>query len=128
MLSHDVRDLLKAEQEGHPLAALALDLFCYRVRKYIGAYLAVLGGSNAVVFGGGIGEHAPAIRARICAGMAWCGLMLDPERNASAGNPQPGQVMKVSADSASLPVYVVGVDEEAAIARETVACLRSIRA
>jgi acetate kinase len=126
-LSPDVRDLLKAEQEGHPRAALALDLFCYRVRKYIGAYLAILGGSNAVVFGGGIGEHASAIRARVCAGMVWCGLVLDPERNTSAANPQPGQVIKVSADSASLPVYVVGVDEEAAIARETVACLQSIQ-
>ena len=124
-LSHDVRDLLKAEQEGHPQAALALDLFCYRVRKYIGAYLAVLGGADAIVFGGGIGEHAPAIRARICAGMEWCGLVLNPQRNASASNPQPAQVIKITADSASMPAYVVGVDEETAIARETVTCLES---
>jgi acetate kinase len=124
-LSHDVRDLVKAEQEGHRQAALALDLFCYRVRKYIGAYLAVLGGADAVVFGGGIGEHAAAIRERICAGMSWCGLLLDPRRNAAAIDPQPGQVMAISADTSSLAAYVVGVDEETAIARETVACLQS---
>lgn len=126
-LSHDVRDLLKAEQEGHQQAALALDLFCYRVRKYIGAYLAVLGGADAVVFGGGIGEHAPVIRARICAGMDWCGLMLNPRRNAGVIGPQPGQVIAISADTTSLPAYVVGVDEETAIARETVACLQSVQ-
>jgi acetate kinase len=126
-LSHDVRDLLKAEQEGHQQAALALDLFCYRVRKYIGAYLAVLGGADAVVFGGGIGEHAPVIRARICAGMEWCGLVLDPQRNLSAGNLQPAEVIKISVDLASMPAYVIGVDEETAIARETVACLQSIQ-
>jgi acetate kinase len=125
-LSHDVQDLLKAEQEGHQQAALALDLFCYRVRKYIGAYLAVLGGADAVVFGGGIGEHAPVIRARICAGMEWCGLVLNPQRNAAVIDPQPGQVIAISADTTSLPAYVIGVDEETAIARETVACLQSI--
>ena len=124
-LSHDVRDLLKAEREGHQRAALALDLFCYRVRKYIGAYLAVLGGADAVVFGGGIGEHAPVIRARICDGMEWCGLVLDPQRNPSAGNPHPAQVIKISADVASMSAYVIGVDEEAAIACETAACLES---
>ena len=56
----------------------------HRARKYLGAYLAVLGGADAVVFSGGIGEHAPEVRARICAGMEWCGLVLDAERNAAA--------------------------------------------
>lgn len=124
-LSNDVRELLKAEQEGHQTAALALDLFCYRVRKYIGAYLAVLNGADAVIFGGGIGEHAPVIRARICAGMDWCGLWVDPQRNAAANEPQPGHAIPISPPSASVPVYVAGVDEEIAIARETVACLKS---
>jgi acetate kinase len=125
-LTNDVRDLLKAEQEGHHGAALALDLFCYRARKYIGAYLAVLNGANAVVFGGGIGEHAPVIRERICAGMDWCGLRIDPQRNAAATDPHPGQVFTISADSALLPVYVVGVDEETIIAQETMSYLRTL--
>ena len=124
-LSNDVRELLKAEQDGHRQAALALDLFCYRVRKYIGAYLAVLNGADAVIFGGGIGEHASAVRERICAGMDWCGLVLDASRNATANGAQSGQTLQISADCASLPAYVVGVDEESVIARETVSCLRS---
>lgn len=126
-LSNDVRELLKAEQDGHRQAALALDLFCYRVRQYIGAYLAVLNGADAVIFGGGIGEHAPVIRERICTGMDWCGLVLNPSRNASANDPEPGQVLQIHADSASLRAYVVGVDEETIIARETVSCLRSAK-
>jgi acetate kinase len=127
-LSNDVRELLKAEQEGHQAAALALDLFCYRARKYIGAYLAVLDGADAIIFGGGIGEHAPVIRERICAGMDWCGLLLDPQLNTVAVQPQPDQMMSISSDSAKLPVYIVGVDEETAIARETVACLKVLSA
>ncbi len=84
-LSGDMRELLNvAEDKPDPLAALAMDLFCYRARKYIGSYLAALGGADAFVFGGGIGEHAPAIRARICDGMGWCGLRLDPLRNQAA--------------------------------------------
>jgi len=124
-LSNDVRELLTAEQDGHRPAALALDLFCYRVRQYIGAYLAVLNGADAVIFGGGIGEHAPVIRERICTGMDWCGLVLNPSRNASVNDPEPGQVLQIHADSSSMGAYVVGVDEETIIARETVSCLRS---
>ena len=122
-LSNDVRELLKAEEDGHRQAALALDLFCYRARKYIGAYLAVLNGADAVIFGGGIGERAPVVRERICTGMDWCGLVLNSSRNALAHDPQPGQVLSIHDDSASLPAYVVGVDEETIIARETVNCL-----
>jgi acetate kinase len=66
-----MRELLEAEAGGDERAALAVDMFCYRVRKYIGGYLAALGGADAVVFGGGIGDNAPLVRARICAGMGW---------------------------------------------------------
>ena len=124
-VSHDMRDVLKAA-EGKPdsRAALALELFCYRVRKYIGAYLAVLGGADAIVFGGGIGEHAPAIRARICEGMDWCGLRLDPLRNEAAREITPGEAMKISEEDAPLACYVAGVDEEVEIARATLDCIR----
>jgi acetate kinase len=72
-----------------------------------------------VIFTGGIGEHAPEIRARICAGMTWCGLVLDPARNAAAG-----REARISADAARLAVWVVPTDEELIIARDTVACLK----
>jgi acetate kinase len=120
-LSHDIRELLRAEQGGHLRASLAIDLFCYRVRKYIGAYLAVLNGAEAVVFGGGIGEHASAIRERICSGMEWCGIRLDPARNARATDPQPGEVQSISSSDAGISVFVVGVDEAAVIAGQTLA-------
>ena len=91
----------------------------------IGAYLPALGGADAVIFGGGIGEQAPAIRARICAGMEWCGLVLDRERNAAATGLAPGEAAMISREDAGLPAYVAAVDEEAWIARETAGCLRS---
>ncbi len=122
-LSRDVRELLEAEQTGNARASLALDMFCYRVRKYIGAYLAALGGADAIVFGGGIGENSPAIRARVCDGLQWCGLVLDRERNALA----IGAEGPIGAAVAGIQTYVIPVDEAAIIARDTVACLRQAR-
>jgi acetate kinase len=122
-LSSDMADLMRAEQAGHSSARLAIDVFCYRVRKYLGAYLAVLGKVDAVLFSGGIGEHAPDIRARICNGMEWCGIDLVQGVNARVDSLEPGEIVCVSRDGAALPVYVVAVDEEAEIARETLACL-----
>jgi acetate kinase len=113
--SSDMRELLAAEAAGDAQAALAVDLFCYRVKKYIGAYLAVLGGADAIVFGGGIGENAPAIRARICAGMEWCGVLLDAGRNGAAIAAEE----RISADDSRVAVYVLPVDEELIIARDT---------
>jgi acetate kinase len=125
-LSRDMRELLNAA-EGRPnsRAALALDIFCYRVRKYIGAYLAVLGGADALVFGGGIGERSAVIRARICDGMDWCGLRLDPLHNESAKELAPGEAIKISEDGAPIACYVAGVDEEAEIARATLECIQN---
>jgi acetate kinase len=117
--SADMRELLTAEAQGDAAAALAVEMFCYRVRKCIAAYLAVLGGATAVVFGGGIGENAPVVRERICATMAWCGLTLDPARNAAAG----GAEAQISTDAARLHAYVIPVDEAAVIARDTAHCL-----
>jgi acetate kinase len=117
--SPDMRELLQAELEGDARASLAIQMFCYRVRKYIGAYLAVLGGADAVVFGGGIGENASEVRRRICTGMDWCGLVLDPERNAAA----VGIEARISANNAGVAAQVIPVDEAAIIVRETLACL-----
>jgi acetate kinase len=123
-ISRDMRELLNAA-EGKPdsRAALALDVFCYRVRKYIGAYLAVLGGADLLVFGGGIGERSAIIRARICDGMGWCGIRLDPARNQAAVDLAPGDAIKISKEDAPLACYVAGVDEEVEIARATRDCV-----
>jgi acetate kinase len=126
--SNDMRELLRAaDQEGDKRAQFAIDLFCYRVRKYLGAYLAVLSGAEAVVFGGGIGENAPEIRARICKNMEWCGLRLDPDRNRAAAGLAPGCAAKISEDESGLAAYVIAADEETWIARETVRCVRRLR-
>jgi acetate kinase len=117
--SQDVRDLLEAEERGDRRAALALDMFCYRVRKYIGAYLAALGGAEAVVVGGGIGENSPEIRKRICGGLEWLGLTLDPDVNHS----RTGSEGRISSDEARIHAYVLPVNEAVIIARDTVACL-----
>ena len=118
--SRDVRELLEAEERGDERAALALRMFCHAVRKHVGAYLAVLGGADAVVFGGGIGENAPSIRARICANMEWCGLELDLERNARVGT----SGTRISSEDSKVHAYVIPVDEETAIAEETAYRLR----
>jgi len=121
--SGDMRELLEAEEGGDARAALAVGMFCYRVRKYVGAYLGALGGADALVFGGGIGENAPLVRARICAGMGWCGLTLDEDRNArTVGSEGP-----ISSDDSRVRAYVIPVDEAAVIARDTVHCLRRLR-
>jgi acetate kinase len=118
-VSADMSELLVLEGGGHSGARLAIDAFCHRVRKYLGAYLAVLGGADAVLFGGGIGEHSPGIRERICSGMGWCGLVLDPEQNRVAN----GVEALISVKDASCRIYVIPVNEESVISRETYRCL-----
>lgn len=116
-LTHDVRTLV-AREADHPGARLALEVFCYRARKYVGAYLAALGGAQAVVFTGGIGENSPEIRARILEGMEWCGLRLDPVLNSRSGAEG-----RISPPDAALPTYVIPTDEELIIAQETALCV-----
>jgi acetate kinase len=119
-VSRDVRELLEAKESGNGRAALAIEMFCYRVKKQVGAYLAALGGADAVVFAGGIGEHAPEVRAEICAGMEWCGLVLDAGRNAET----VGREARIGADGSPIGAYVIPVDEASIIARDTVDRLR----
>jgi acetate kinase len=115
-----MRELLQAESQGDERAALAVEMFCYRARKYVGAYLAALGGADALVFGGGIGENAPVIRSRICDSLGWCGLTLDPDRSAR----MTGSEGRISAEDSKVQAYVIAVDEESVIARDTERCLR----
>jgi acetate kinase len=119
-LSADVRVLLERAAE-HSGARLALEVFCYRARKTIGAYVAALGGIDAVVFTGGIGEHAPPIRAGICEGLGAFGIELDAERNANA----IGTKATISPDGARVGVYVIPSDEERVIAAEAARVLNA---
>jgi acetate kinase len=118
--SNDMRELL-ALYEHDARARLAVELFCYRARQYVGAYLAVLGGAAALVFSGGIGEHSPWIRARICDGMQWCGLAVDAARNMAV----QGSEGQISPPEARIHVYVIPSDEEILIARDTAQLLRN---
>ncbi len=121
--SSDMQVLLRAANEEHDTRAqLAIDMFCYRIQQYLGAYLAVLHGADAIVFGGGIGERSPEIRAQVCAGMEWCGLQIDSVRNEQAINLRPGEAAKISGDESSIAAYVVATDEETLIAQETFSC------
>jgi acetate kinase len=110
--SSDVRDLL-AREAADPRAALALAVFCQTIKKAIGALAAALGGLDALVFSGGIGENAAPLRERICAGLGFLGVELDRERNRT-------QAAVISADSSRVRVRVLATDEEAMVARHTV--------
>lgn len=113
--SGDVRDLEKAASEGDSASELALACFAYRVRKYIGAYAAALGGLDTLVFTGGIGEHSASMRARICQNLDFLGLHLDVERNRTATGKEPASI----STGEERTLWIVPTDEERRIARDT---------
>ncbi len=98
---------------------LAIQVFCYRVRKYIGAFLACMGGADAIVFTGGIGEHSPEVRARICEGLDWAGLTIDASQNAQV----VAREGRISTEASRLHAWVIPTNEELLIARDTVRCI-----
>jgi acetate kinase len=114
-----MRTILERIGRGDERARLALNIYCYRIRKYIGAYTAVLGRVDALVFTGGIGEHAAPVREQICAGLDGLGMVLDAAANVAAVGRQ-GAIHR--ADS-PVAVLVIPTDEELEIARRTVTCL-----
>lgn len=120
-LTSDMRELLAEEAENSDRRArLAIEIFCQRVRKYIGAYFAELGGADAIVFSGGIGENSAAIRERICRGLGALGLELDATRNSHDGGARV-----ISTDASRLQAWVIPTDEELLIARDTARLLTS---
>src|ERR1044071_2837462 len=113
-LTDDMRELLaEAHEHNDRRARLAIEIFCYRARKYIGSYLAAMNGAEAIVFTGGIGENSAEIRARICSDLSWLGVELDAELNSKND-------VKISAGSSRVAVYVIPTNEELLIARDTV--------
>jgi len=117
-LTNDMRELLaEAEEHDDRRAWLAIEMFCYRVRKYIGSYLAAMDGADAILFAGGIGENAAPVRNMICEGLRWLGVELDPAINARTVGGREG---KISAPGSRVEVWVIPTDEELLIARDTV--------
>jgi acetate kinase len=119
-LTNDMR-VLQAELKEHDdrRARVAIEVFCYRARKYVGAFLAAMGGADGIVFTGGIGENSPEIRSQICAGLEWAGLTIDPERNRK----MVGKEGIISSEGSQLTAYAIPTDEELLIARDTVRCI-----
>ena len=114
--SNDMRDVRAAAERGDAAARLALDVYATRIRHYLGAYLAVLGGADAVVFTAGVGENSAPLRAEVCAGLEGLGIVLDPVANAA---PHHGEARRISTTESPIAVLVVPTDEEAEIARQT---------
>lgn len=113
--SNDMREILAREEQGDERARLAVDLFCYRIKKYIGAYVAVLGRVDALVFTGGIGENAPVIRDRILEGLEHLGMGVDPGKNRTV----TGAIAEIQPESFPVRALVIRTDEELEIAQQT---------
>ena len=114
-LSSDLRDLTAAANEGNERAKLALEILAYRVKKYVGSYIAALGGVEAIVFTGGIGEHSPLIRCLVMEGMEFCGAEFDQKKNEEYSS----GIGYLNTDSSKVKIIVLPTNEELSIARET---------
>ena len=115
-ISNDMRDIEKGVLEGHQRATLAQDMYVYRIKKYIGAYLSAMNGADALVFTGGVGENDSMVRSKICKDMDYVGLTLDEDLNTSSVRGIEG---KISKDNSKIAVYVIPTNEELMIARDT---------
>ena len=118
-VSSDFRDIENGAEEGNENCALALDKFAYEVRKYIGSYAAALGGLDCLVFTAGVGENSASMRARICEGLEFLGVKLDPEKNNTRG-----KEAIISADDSKVTVWVIPTNEELMIAQDTAGLVR----
>ena len=116
-VSSDFRDLQTASEEGNHRAELALDIFAYSVKKYIGSYSAVLGGVDCVVFTAGVGENDVKMRARICQDLEYLGIKIDADKNAQKNN---GEIRDITANGGTVKVLIIPTNEELVIARDTV--------
>ena len=112
----DMRDIEKGIAEGERLAQVAFDMYEYRIRKYIGAYIAAMGGIDALVFTAGIGENTPSLRTKLCQNLSYLGIELDEELNQKRGEP-----LEISTQGSKVKVFVIPTDEELVIARDTAA-------
>jgi acetate kinase len=122
-LTNDMRELLEEERVHQDRRArLAIEIFCLRVKQYLGSYLAQMNGADAIVFTGGIGENSAEIRARVCRDMGFLGIAIDPAKNEAAVGGKEGDV---SAEGARVRTFVIPTNEELLIARDTVRCVKN---
>ncbi len=117
--SSDVRDVIEKMQDGDENARLAMEMYAYRIKKYIGAYMAALGPVDALVFTAGVGENSPLVRQMSCAGLEHLGIVLDEKKNAA----RPQSVMPVHADDSRVKILVIPTNEELEIALQTLEVL-----
>ncbi|HNT36107.1 MAG TPA: acetate kinase, partial [bacterium] len=118
-VSNDMRELLQACEQGNERAQTAVDIFCYRIKKYIGAYAAAMGGVDLVIFTGGIGENAPIVRKKCCEDLAFMNIEIDDQAN----NNVKGRDAIISNADRHVKVFVVHTNEEVVIARDSVQCV-----
>jgi acetate kinase len=116
-VSNDMRDILKAANAGNDSARFAVDMFCYRARKFIGAYIAAMNGADALIFTAGIGENSAPVRAGICADLDQLGIAVDPELNNTASH----EARRIG--NSAIAVWVIPTEEQLMIARDTLACI-----
>jgi len=121
-VSADMREVEEAADKGNERAQLAVDAFIETCRHYVGAYLVALGGADAITFTGGIGQHGDAVREKICAGLDFAGIKLDPQKNKQASGKDEN---RIESDNSSAQVWVLPTNEELIVARQTVEVLRS---
>jgi acetate kinase len=119
----DMREVIESAQSGDPRAKLAIEMACYRIKKYIGAYYAVLGRLDALVFTAGIGEKSALIRAGACQGLSHLGLEVDPAKNDSS----PKNAFEIQTKTSTAKILVIPTNEELEIAEQTVACIENGR-
>jgi acetate kinase len=119
--TNDMREVLEKADAGDERARLAIDMYCYRVKKYIGAYTAVLGRVDALVFTAGIGERAAPIRERCCQGLPGLGIVLDPQQNRACTRTP----FETQDTTSSVKILVISTDEELQIAEQTLELIRS---
>ena len=119
-VSSDFRDLTAARDAGNKRAALALDMFSYACKKYVGAYAAAMNGVDCIVFTAGVGENTPCVRSAICADMQYIGLCIDEEKNNMKNN---GAIRDITGEGSKVKVLIIPTNEELVIARETVELL-----
>ncbi len=119
--ANDMREIHRLADDGDAKAQLALDMFCYRIKKYIGAYFAVLGGLDAVVFTGGIGENDARVRAQCCEGLTALGIEIDELKNGA----DDSGIFSIHSESSAVNLLVIPTNEELEIAQQTVTCVRN---
>ena len=119
-VSSDFRDLRAARDKGNKRASLALDMFAYACKKYVGAYAAAMNGVDCIVFTAGVGENTPCVREAICENMDYIGLSIDKEKNLEKNN---GAIRDITGKDSKVKVLIIPTNEELVIARETVELL-----